>query len=298
MYLEHFNLNTLPFTLTPNTGFYCNLPGHQAALNVLLVSLRAGEGFIKITGEVGAGKTLLCRLLLEKLDKDFVTAYIPNPDLTPSGLRRALALELQVPAPLPVDQHRLLSVITEQLIKLHQEGKRVVLIIDEAQTLAYESLEAIRLLTNLETETTKLLQVVLFGQPELDTKINKNNLRQLRQRITFSYCLPQLSRDEIETYLCHRLTMAGYTLGSPFTKRALQLLFVKSNGIPRLINILAHKSMMVAFGKNEKKVDHKSVNVAIKDTDDIIRINYIKKYMWLIASSFAIAIGAMIFLVR
>lgn len=285
MYLEHFNLNTLPFTLTPNTGFFCQLSTHQEALEVLLMGLSSGEGFIKITGEVGAGKTLLCRMLLEKLNEDYVTAYIPNPDLTPAGLRRALALELQVPTPLPVDQHRLLTVITERLIALHQEGKKVVLLIDEAQTLTFECLEAVRLLTNIETESSKLLQVVLFGQPELDEKINKPNLRQLKQRITFSYELKKLSRDELEPYLCYRLTMAGYTLGSPFTKRALNLLYRRSEGIPRLINVLSHKAMMIAYGKNEKRVDHKAVDLAAKDTD-AVKMTFNKKHLlWLIPAS-------------
>ncbi|MBI5447875.1 MAG: AAA family ATPase [Gammaproteobacteria bacterium] len=298
MYLEHFKLNTLPFTLTPNTGFYCNLPGHQAALNVLLVSLRAGEGFIKITGEVGSGKTLLCRLLLEKLDPEFVTAYIPNPDLTPSGLRSAVALELGITPPLPADQHRLLTIISEKLITLHKQNKRTVLLIDEAQTLSFESLEAIRLLTNLETETTKLLQVVLFGQPELDTKIKKTDLRQLQQRITFSYYLPQLSREELEAYLCHRLTMAGYTMGTPFTKKALHLIHTKSRGIPRLINILAHKSMMASFGKNETKVDRRSVITAIKDTDSVKNVLvYNKKLIWFSLSTFMMILG-ILFVVR
>ncbi len=297
MYLGHFALNTLPFTLTPNTGFYCNLPGHQAALNVLLVGLRSGEGFLKITGEVGSGKTLLCRLLLEKLDPDFVTAYIPNPDLTPSGLRRALATELQVPSPLPVDQHRLISLINERLVKLHQKNKRVVLLIDEAQTLSFESLEAIRLLTNLETETTKLLQVVLFGQPELDVKVNKPNLRQLKQRITFSYYLPQLTHDEVETYLCYRLSMSGYTFGSPFTRKAIRLLAKETQGIPRLINILAHKAMMVSFGKNEKKVDHNAVKVAVKDTDAVTEPKN-KKWILFILSSFVFIAAAAFLLIR
>src|SRR3990167_6241249 len=298
MYLEHFNLNTFPFTLTPNTGFYCNLPGHQAALNVLLVGLRSGEGFLKITGEVGSGKTLLCRLLLEKLDPDFVTAYIPNPDLTPSGLRRALATELQVPSPLPVDQHRLISLINEQLVKLHQKNKRVVLLIDEAQTLSFESLEAIRLLTNLETETTKLLQVVLFGQPELDIKINKSNLRQLKQRITFSYHLPILNLEELETYLCYRLSMSGYTLGSPFTRKALRLLYKQSQGIPRVINILAHKAMMVSFGKNAKKIDHRAIKAASQDTQDVIHTQTkYRHYAWFILTSVIVA-AITLFLVK
>lgn len=267
MYLEHFNLKTVPFSLTPNTEFYCNLPGHQAALNVLLLSLRSGEGFIKITGEVGSGKTLLCRLLLERLGEQYVTAYIPNPDLSPAGLRRALAMELHVPKPHPADPHNLLALITEHLIKYHEAGKHVVMLIDEAQALSIESLEALRLLTNLETKTTKLMQMVLFGQSELDAKLNKAALRQLKQRISFSYHLPTLNRSEMDAYICHRLSMAGYTLGSLFTIKANELLYRKSGGVPRVINILSHKALMVSFGRNENKVSLKAMRLAIQDTD-------------------------------
>jgi len=196
MYLEHFNFKEFPFSLTPNIDFYCNLSGHQNTLNVVLLALRAGEGFVKVIGEVGSGKTLLCRMLLEQLGNHFVTAYIPNPDLTPDGLRIALGQELGLKEPFPTSQHALLDLINNRLLALHDAGKQVVLIIDEAQALSDQSLEALRLLTNLETCKTKLLQVVLFGQPELDTRLNQNHLRQLNQRITFACYLPRLNREE------------------------------------------------------------------------------------------------------
>ncbi len=270
MYLEHFKLTTLPFTLTPNTDFYCDLPGHQAALNVLLVSLNSGEGFIKIVGEVGSGKTLLCRKLLNSLDEDqYVTAFIPNPDLTPKGLRKLLAHELGIDIENYYDQNHILDLINEQLLEFNRQGKRAVLLLDEAQALSDECLEAVRLLTNLETESTKLLQVVLFGQPELDERLNKPSLRQLKQRICFSYNLQPIKRTELEDYIQHRLTKAGHTYGTLFTKKACNLLFKSSRGLPRVINILCHKALMVAYGRGQRKIDHKAMQLAIKDTEDV-----------------------------
>jgi MSHA biogenesis protein MshM len=267
MYLEHFNIKELPFTLLPNTGFFCHLPSYQEALNIVLLSLRNREGFIKIVGEVGTGKTLLCRMVLEKLEGEFITAYIPNPDLRASGLREALAQELNIPKPYPLSQQAILNLITERLLAYHDEGKQVVLLIDEAQALPTESLEALRLLTNLETGVAKLLQVVLFGQPELDERLNQADLRQLKQRISFSYRLPQLNRLDLEAYLYHRLAKAGYTFGALFTKRACNLLFRKSRGVPRVVNILCHKAMMVAYGRGALKVDHKAVGRAVADSE-------------------------------
>jgi MSHA biogenesis protein MshM len=279
MYLEYFKLKELPFALTPNTHFFCELAGHQEALNILLLSLKSGEGFIKITGEVGTGKTLLCRLLLESLDDEFVTAYLPNPDLTPEGLREAFALELGVREPLPASQHVLLYLITQKLSKLHEAGKQVILLIDEAQVLSAETLEAIRLLTNLETQTSKLLQVVLFGQPELDHRLNQPNLRQLKQRIGFTYRLPTLTRKDLNAYLCHRLATAGYTYGSLFTRAACNLLFRKTQGIPRLINILCHKAMMTAYGRGAIKIDYSAMRAAIRDTESVISVSPLSKIM-------------------
>ena len=267
MYLDHFKFKDLPFALTPNIEFYCQLKSHHEALNTLLFCLRSGEGFIKIIGEVGSGKTLLCRKLLNCLDKEFFTAYIPNPDLTPLELRRAFARELGINPALLQDQHELLGIINSRLVELHAAGKKVVLILDEAQAIPLESLEAVRLLTNLETEKAKLLQVVLFGQPELDVHLNLPQFRQLKQRITFSYYLSLLSREELDTYLFHRLAVAGYTYGALFTKRARNMLYKTSRGVPRIINVLCHKSLLIAFGRGERVITHKMLKLAVQDTE-------------------------------
>ncbi len=292
MYLDHFKFNELPFSLTPNVGFFCRLNGHQEALDTILFSLRSGEGFIKIVGEVGSGKTLLCRKLLDNLEEDFVTAYIPNPDLTPIELRRAFARELGVDPSLLHDQHELLTVINNHLFQLHIQGKRVVLLLDEAQALSEESLEALRLLTNLETKTAKLLQVVLFGQPELDEKINLPHLRQLKQRISFSYYLPQMSRDDLDTYLFHRLAVAGNSYAALFTKKARDLLYRKSLGIPRLVNILSHKALLIAYGRGEEKINHKIMRIAIQDTEAVVMPGYKRKIL-----TYSLGIGCFVTLI-
>lgn len=282
MYLEHFNIHEFPFTLTPNTQFYCDLPSHQEALNVLLFSLNSGEGFIKITGEVGSGKTLLCRKLLSLLNDNFVTAYLPNPDLNPAELRKLLARELQIDVSKDETQAEIFQLLSEKLLNLRAQNKKVVLIIDEAQALSDQSLEAIRLLTNLETESEKLLQIVLFGQPELDDRLNQHNLRQTNQRITFSYHLLPLNPIDLNDYLSHRLSSAGYTKGFVFDPKACHLLFEASNGIPRVVNILCHKAMLAAYGKGEKKVTYASMIQAIKDSKDIVKKKFFLTNTWVI----------------
>ncbi len=268
MYLEHFGLREPPFSISPDTGFYFDHPGHRLALNTLLVALRSGEGFLKVTGEVGTGKTLLCRTLLNTLGEEgMVTAYIPNPNLTAAGLRSALADELGLEHSRNLGQHRIMKMINERLIELHAQGKRVVLIVDEAQALPNESLETLRLFTNLETEKHKLLQVVLFGQPELDTRLAKPSLRQLRQRITFSQLLTPMDRPTAAAYVDYRLRVAGYA-GSValFGRRALGRLHRASRGYPRLINIIAHKALMVTYGKGRRTVSPRDVALAAADT--------------------------------
>ncbi|WP_026971494.1 ExeA family protein [Aliagarivorans marinus] len=268
MYLDYFGLQHPPFGLTPNTGFYQSLQPHQEANDVLQVALSEGEGFIKVSGEVGTGKTLLCRKLLVDLEQSYRFAYLPNPTLSPLQLYHAIAMELGLELAAEDNPHTLLDQLHRRLIALVSEGRPVVLLIDEAQALSDESLEAIRLLGNLETEQRKLIQIVLFGQPELDQRLAKEQLRQLRQRITFSYSLRPLNRDEVASYLQHRLHVAGYRGGAIFTARSLAVLTKASRGIPRLINVLAHKALMLCFGEGQKVISVKMIKQAISDTED------------------------------
>ena len=271
MYQEHFGMREMPFAITPDTSYFYSYGAYQEALNVLLVALRSGEGFIKISGEVGTGKTLLCRKLLNTLGDNFVSAYLPNPCLTPAGLRMALADELSINYARNMGQHRILKLINDRLIELNAEGKQVVLLLDEAQALPDDSMEALRLLTNLETEKSKLLQVVLFGQPELDERLAENKLRQLRQRITFSYDLDAIDRIGVEGYLAHRLLVAGYNGRPMFSAEAMDVLHRYSYGVPRVINVLAHKALMVAYGKGVFSVDALHVKTAAEDTEAVVQ---------------------------
>jgi MSHA biogenesis protein MshM len=268
MYLEHFGLREAPFSLTPDPSYFFNHPGHRQALNVLLVALRTGEGFIKITGEVGTGKTLLCRKLLEVLQEEFVTAYLPNPLLAPRELYHAVAAELGLEPPSDSSFHQLLKLLTDALVARSAEGKQVVVILDEVQAMPNKSLEALRLLSNLETEKRKLLQIVLFGQPELDTRLDQAALRQLRQRITFSYRLEPLTREVLRDYVAHRLLVAGHQGGALFNSQAIEMLYRASRGIPRLVNILCHKAMLAAFGRGDRTIGKGHLRGAAEDTED------------------------------
>ena len=289
MYAAHFGLQEMPFGITPDTSFFFTSPHAQEALNTLLIAARNGEGFIKITGEVGTGKTLLCRKFMATLGEDFVTAYIPNPYLEPRTLMLALADELEITLEKDVDQHQLLKSITARLLALAAEDKRVLLCLDEAQAIPVDSLEALRLLTNLETEKRKLLQIVLFGQPELNRKLELDSIRQLAQRITFHYHLAPLSRDELEYYLAHRLRIAGFTGARLFSRGAVARLFAASGGIPRLVNILAHKALMLAYGQGRQQVARRHVVLAASDTLPVRR----RLWPWLAAgTTLAVAAGA------
>jgi MSHA biogenesis protein MshM len=255
VYRAFFGLRELPFGLTPDTSFAFSASEFQAALNTLLVAVASGEGFLKITGEVGTGKTLLCRRFLASLDAaGYVYAYIPNPFLEPKSILIAVADELTVSIDREGDLHQIVKSLNHALLDFARAGKRVVLCLDEAQAMPSESLEALRLLTNLETEKRKLVQIVLFGQPELDEKLDAKQLRQLRQRITFQHRLAPLTREETGFYVMHRLRIAGYVGSDLFSRRALAKLYRVSGGVPRLVNIVAHKALLVAFGEGMHQV--------------------------------------------
>jgi MSHA biogenesis protein MshM len=288
MYRAHFGLREPPFGITPDTSFAFSCTSHQEALNTLLVSISNGEGFIKITGEVGTGKTLLCRRFLATLDDKFVSAYIPNPLLDPKALLQAFAEELRAPVDVEADQHHLVKHLNHTLLDIARQGKRVVVCLDEAQAMPLETLEALRLLTNLETEKRKLMQVVLFGQPELDEKLADPSVRQLRQRITFEYHLGALTKPELLLYLAHRLRVAGYSGPPLFTRGAVNALYASTGGLPRLINILAHKSLLLVFGEGGHEVGRRHVKLAAKDTPSARR----RRLRWLWSAALPAVVAA------
>ena len=274
MYLDHFGLKEFPFGITPDTSFIYAGNAHQEALNTLLIGLTSGEGFIKVTGEVGTGKTLLCRRFLTTMSDAYVVAYIPNPMLQPRDLLLAIAEELGLDLPVNDMQFHLIKEFNRYLLELAAKGKTAVVCLDEAQCIPIESLEALRLMSNLETEKRKLMQVVMFGQPELDQKLSDPSVRQLKQRITFSHQMPPLRQQEVHQYLAHRLRIAGHIGGNVFSTRAARSVYQYSGGTPRLVNIIAHKALLSAFGEGKTTVQASHVRLAGKDTEGARSISW------------------------
>jgi MSHA biogenesis protein MshM len=292
IYQDFYGLSAPPFGITPDTAFFYAHRAHREALQTLAFALREGEGFVKVTGEVGTGKTLLLRMLLKELGEDFSTAWIPNPRMSDQALWAALADELGMydrASAAPADFHKRLG---EHLVSLHKAGRPVVLVIDEAQAMGIEGLETVRLLTNLETEKRKLLQVVLFGQPELDDLLARPEVRQLRQRITFSYRLSPLSRRAVREYLDHRLRRAGYDGAFPFSAGAVRGISRASGGVPRLVNIVAHKSLMLGYGRGRRRIDARLVDLAVRDTEGASRGRGLFRFViWSIALMVLTGVG-------
>ena len=293
MYQAHFGLHELPFSITPDTSFFFPDSSHQDALNTLLVAVRSGEGFIKVTGEVGTGKTLLCRKFLSALDhRDFVTAYIPNPYLQPMTLLLAIADELSLSYPPQANQHQLLKLLTRYLIDSYANHKRVVVCLDEAQAMPLETLESLRLLTNLETERRKLLQVVLFGQPELNQRLGQPSVRQLKQRITFTCELRPFTLKETQRYVLHRLNVAGYRGQRLVSLEAVKRLHRAAQGVPRLVNVLAHKSLLAAFGEGTRSVTVRHVRAAVMDTESVASQRGLRERLWRYVTTLVATIAA------
>ena len=266
MYLEHFGLREFPYAITPDTGFAYRGRPHQAALNTVRVALDSGEGFVKVTGEVGTGKTLLCRQLLASFDDRLVTsAYLLHPRLTPCGLLRAIGDELHLKRQRGLDEHGLVQRLQAELLRQADAGRQVVLCVDEAQALGLECMEVLRLLSNLESGKRKLLQIVLFGQPELDELLRTRALRSLASRIAFSAQLHGLPRDDFDQYLTHRLQVAGWRGAPVFSTGARWLLWRATRGVPRRANILAHKGLMLAYGRGAHTVGWREAWAAIND---------------------------------
>ncbi len=258
-----FGLAEPPFGLTPDTHYFYPAPAHRDAHETLLYALAAGEGFLVVEGEVGTGKTLLLRRLLDALADPWQVAFVPNPQLDPRGLHAAIALEFGLSG--EGTSEALLHRLQRHFIDLAQQERQAVVLIDEAQALPADTLEAVRLLTNLETEKRKLLQVVLFGQPELMGRLREKGTRQLLTRVSFHAALRPLSRGETAAYVRHRLRAAGGD-AAVFTDWALITLWRASRGLPRLVNVLASKAMMLAYGCGRSRVGAWQVRAAARDT--------------------------------
>lgn len=266
LYLEHFGLREAPFRITPATDIFFTGANRGSILAALLYAIEAGEGLIKVTGEVGSGKTMLSRMLIEELPKATDTIYIATPSLSRDEVLHTLAEELGVygAADRP---SQLLRALQEALIARYEEGSRVVVIVDEAHAMPEESLEQIRLLSNLETGRDKLLQIVLFGQPELDELLARHALRPLRERITHSFKLLPLDEDAVRDYIEFRLRAVAYRGPNPFTPKAIAALARASAGLTRRINILADKSLLSAFAADRHSVEKSDAERAIIDSN-------------------------------
>lgn len=267
MYYAHFGLKEPPFKITPNTEFFFSGGNRGAVLDALIYAITSGEGIIKVVGEVGSGKTMLCRMLQTLLPKKVESVYLANPSLAPEDILHAIAFELQLKLPKNADRLKVMHELQNYLVARHAAGKQVVIFVEEAQGMPLATLEEIRLLSNLETKHDKLLQIVLFGQPELDVNLNETQIRQLRERITHSFNLGPLQKNEIGDYLIFRLRAAGYFGPHLFSKSAIHMISNAAQGLVRRVNILADKSLLAAFSDNAYQVTPKQVRAAIKDSE-------------------------------
>jgi len=266
VYLAYYGLTEPPFDITPNPRFLFYSAKHREAFNHVLYGIRERKGFVQLTGEVGAGKTTLCRAILDQLDGHYATALILNPVMSAGELMKAVGIEFGLPVN-GLDRLDTLGVINQFLLQQVERGKDSVLIIDEAQDLTDELLEQVRLLSNLETDDRKLLQIVLLGQPELRDRLNNPRLRQLRQRITVRYHLPPLSRGEVNQYIQHRLEIAGAKGAPYFTQPALWRVYRYSQGIPRLLNAVCDKALLAGFVGQREEIDYRMVSRAVQELE-------------------------------
>jgi type II secretory pathway predicted ATPase ExeA/septal ring-binding cell division protein DamX len=285
MYLDHFGLREAPFRITPHTDFFFQGANRGATLEALLYAITHDEGIVKVSGEVGSGKTMLCRLLMERLPSTVETIYLANPSLSRDEILFAIGDELD----LELDKGRMTRVLRglqEHLIKLFGEGRRVVVLIDEAHAMPDESLEEIRLLSNLESNRHKLLQMVLFGQPELDEHLSTDGMRQLKERITHSFRLEPLVRSDIDSYIDFRMRAAGYRGPKVFSPGAIRLIAAASQGLTRRVNILADKSLLAAFAQGAHAVSEREVKKAARDSE-FYRANTGLQKVWVGAAALA-----------
>lgn len=265
MYQEFYGLIKKPFNLTPDPSFFYPSPKHIDALNSIYYAIKEKMGFVVISGEVGTGKTTVCRSLLERLDQDVEVALITNTHITCKQLLEAILEELNIEFT-PATKRALLAKLNQYLISQLAENKTVVLIIDEAQNLTPSVFEEVRMLSNLETNSEKLIQIILLGQPELKEKLSERSLRQLRQRIAIQYHIEPLTYEETDAYIRHRLKIAGMNGNLQiFPEQSIALIYRYSSGIPRLINLIAEHALIWGFVKESKIIEPMIINEVAKE---------------------------------
>jgi len=267
LYYPHFGLKEPPFKITPNTDFFFSGGNRGAILDALVYAITNGEGIIKVVGEVGSGKTMLCRMLQTILPETIESIYLANPSVAPEDVLHAIAFELQLKLPKNADRLKVMQELQAHLLNRYAEGRQVVIFVEEAQGMPLATLEEIRLLSNLETKQDKLLQIVLFGQPELDENLNQENIRQLRERITHRFNLGPLQTKDVGEYLIFRLRAAGYYGPHLFSDAAIKKLSKAADGLVRRVNILADKSLLAAYADNVYQVTPSHVEAAINDSE-------------------------------
>ena len=287
MYYAHFGLTEPPFRITPNTEVFFAGGNRGAILEALIYAISQGEGIVKVTGEVGTGKTMLCSMLQSRLPAHIETVYLAHPSVAPEEILHAIAFELQVNVPRDAGRIQLMQALYAYLVERHAQGKQVVIFIEESQNMPLATLEEVRLLSNLETGKYKLLQIVLFGQPELDENLRQPHIRQLRERITHSFALPPLTPAEISEYLMFRLRAVGYRGPDLFSGPVIRRIAKASAGLTRRVNLIADKALLAAFSENTHTVRGKHVTAAIRDSEfarDASSDKAVKALVWILVA--------------
>ncbi|HEX4985614.1 MAG TPA: AAA family ATPase [Burkholderiales bacterium] len=267
MYYEFFGLKHAPFKITPDTDVFFEGGNRGAILEALIYAITHGEGIIKVTGEVGSGKTMLCRVLQTRLPPNVETVYLANPSVSPDEILHAIAFEMQLRVPKDASRLEVMHALNDYLVERHSQQRQVVIFVEESQGMPISTLEEIRLLSNLETQHHKLLQIVLFGQPELDENLRQQNIRQLRERITHSFHLQPLDAEDARAYLNFRLHAAGYHGPDLFNRRVIAYMARACGGLTRRLNLVADKALLAAFAQGTHNVMPEHVRAAVRDSE-------------------------------
>jgi MSHA biogenesis protein MshM len=296
MYEEYFGLKRPPFRITPDTSLFYDGGQRGDILGALVYAVHRGEGIIKVVGEVGSGKTMLCRMLQLELPEDVEIIYIANPSVSAQDILFVIANELHFEIDRNASKHEVVTMLQNYLLKKHEEDKQVVLFVEEAQGMPLETLEEIRLLSNLETDQHKLLQIILFGQPELDQNLADKSIRQLRERITHDFQLKPLDAEQIHSYLNYRLREVGYTGPELISRKLAERMAVHSEGLLRRINILADKMLLSAFADGTHTLTAKHLQDAVKDSGFMPLHQAGSTWMWWAVASVGVLIAAVVVL--